>query len=502
MERLSNRSLPALPRHVARPAYGRDGLPVRIVHLGAGTFHRSHQAVYTDEAMQAGDARWGILAASLRNPAIGQALTPQDGLYTLLLRNHGQTSARVIGSLAGIACLADQRHEVLAALAAPQTEIVTLTITRRGYCYDPALGGLDTALPELELDLNAPQGARSALGVLALAILQRKKAGLAPFTLLSCDNLPANGKMLQHALEQYLDRVQHDLGDPGLLRYFMEQYACPCTLVDRITPPARAADLAEAENLLGLHDAAPVAAEPFSQWVIQDWFSAGRPRWEHAGALFTAHVIHYEQMRQRLLDASYCALGYLGAIAGYATVHSAMRDPEIRQFVSGLMDDAGATLARRTGVDWRDYKNQLLERLGNTSLELQISQLTMDGSQILPASIIEPARERLAHGLGMERHAMVLAAWIRFLTGLNERQEELFVNDPLRQRLDQALRDAGGRGASACDLTDAVLSIEEIFGAAPLRDLEFVRCVAAALESLLAMRVRPSLAGINAGRPV
>ncbi len=501
MQRLSSATLQTVPGHIARPRYPRDNLPVRIVHLGAGAFHRSHQAVYTDDIMQA-EPLWGMFSVSLRNPALAHALGPQDNLYTLLVRDNDALQARIIGSIARSACLQDDRQAVLDALVAPQTQIVTLTITPRGYHHDSLHDALDVDHPDIRLDLNSPHNAGTAIGLLAWAIFQRKQLGLAPFTLLSCDNMASNGKVLQRVLEHYIDHVQRDLGDQGLLQHFLDRYACPCSLVDRDTPPVRAGDLVQAETLLSLHDAAPVVTEPFSQWVIQDWFSNGRPPWEQAGAIFTAHVLPYEQMHERLLGGAQCALACLGSAAGYKTTHQAMQVPEMAQFIDSLMVDAATTLPRQVKPDWQDYKARLLRRFANVAVERSIPQLAMDNTLVLPGSIIQPMQLRLAHGLPIDRHALVVAAWIRCLTGLNERFEELFLNDPLRDELLAAVRKAGGRQANPHDLVDAVLQVKAVFGASLPQDMEFTRCITAALQSLLENRVVGALSALNAADSV
>ncbi|WP_397475073.1 mannitol dehydrogenase family protein [Pusillimonas sp.] len=498
MERLSSATLNTVPDHIVRPVYARQDMSVRIVHLGAGAFHRSHQAVYTDDIMQAGDELWGILSVSLRNPAITHALGPQDNLYTLLVRNHHQIDARIIGSIARTAYLLDERDTVLNALTSPQTQIVTLTITQRGYYHDAESDSLDLNHPDIQLDLNSPHNAGTAIGVLAWAIFRRKQLGMQPLTLLSCDNMAANGKVLQRVLEHYIERVQRDLGDRELLRHFLAQYACPCSLVDRDTPAIRAADLAQAEALLGVHDAAPVITEPFSQWVIQDWFSAGRPPWEQAGAVFAAHVQPYEQMHERLLGGAQCALAYLGTTAGYKTAHEAMQAPDLAQFIDDLMVEAAGTLPRLAKPGWQDYKARLMLRFANPAVERSIAQLAMDATLVLPGSILEPMRIRLSHGLPIDRHALVVAAWIRCLTGLNERLEELFINDPMRNELLEAIRKAGGRTAGPHDLVDAVLGIKAVFGDSLPQDMEFVRCITAALQSLLEDRSAGALAALAA----
>ncbi len=498
MEQLSNATLHKLPSHIPGPGYDRSAVPTRIVHLGAGSFHRSHQAAYTDTLMNLGDAQWGIAAVSLRNAAIVRALQPQDGLYTLATTDNETTGLRVVGSLNQVLCLADARAQVLALLSAPQTAIVSLTITEKGYCYNAEQNALNLAHPDVQLDINSPQNARSTIGLLAWAIYQRKLHKLKPFTLLSCDHIPANGKVLQSVLEHYIQHVQDDLQDPDLLQYFLDQYACPCTLVDRIAPTRPPGGPPPIDAMLGLYDASPIITEPYSQWIIQDWFSADRPRWDEAGAVFSAHVAPYEQARDRLLDATYLALAYLGLQAGFKTAAAALQTPELSAFADALMDDAIATLDKHTGVDARRYKHDILQRLANPALGLTTSQLGMDGSQALPAAILEPCRLRLARGLPIERHALVLAAWLRCLTGRNERGEAIDISDPLADTLRAAIDQAGGRSASAHDLVDAVLPIDKVFGHTLPRDIEFDRAFTAALQSLESSRV---LGSLTAGQP-
>lgn len=496
MEQLSNATLGQVPQNIVKPSYDRSAVPTRIVHLGSGTYHRSHSAIYTDQAMQAGDANWGIFAASLQNRAASDALTPQDGLYTVLVDDNETRRARVIGSLNQVVCMADARQEVVDALCSPQTQVVTLTLAEKAYAYDAGHDCLDASLPHIQLDLNAPQSARSPLGVLAWSIYQRKLRGLPPFTLLSCDHLPANGKVLQRVLENYIDRVQDDLNDPDLLQHFLDQYACPCSLVDRMAHAATAADIASAETLLGLHDGAPVVTEPFSQWVIQDWFSADRPKWESAGAILAPHVAPFEHAQSVMRDAGQFALAHLGAVAGFKTLAQAMREPEIARYIEGLLDDAIFVLPKHTG-DWGAYKQGLLKRFANSALDISTTQTAIDSSPVLVSGILEPIKTRMAHGQNIERHATAIAAWMRYLTGRNERAEDLHISDPQASALSQAVRLAGGRSAGAFDLAEALLGVRAIFGAELPNDLEFTRRVTAALQDLLSERTVGALKLLN-----
>jgi fructuronate reductase len=499
MTRLSDRVLKTLGPGVAVPAYDRSRVAAGIVHLGAGAFHRSHQAVYTDDVLAAGDLRWGILAASLRSPAISQALTPQDGLYTLLVNDNGTVQARVVGSLKDVLCLAEprHRHRLQEQLRAPGTEIVSLTITEKGYGYDPVSGALDETRPDIQADLAAPRNPHTAIGLLAAAIQGRKQNGAKPFTLLSCDNLPSNGHILRRIVQHYLELTGPAFGDPGLARHFLEHYACPCTMVDRITPATTEADRLQAERLLGLDDASPVVAEPFSQWVIEDAFSSARPAWEDAGATLTRDVAAFEEMKLRLLNGSHSALAYLGGLAGYKTVAIAMQDAAVAQFVGALIDDAAQTLSMPDGVSVEGYKQSLLRRYRNVSLNHLTAQIAMDGSQKLPQRILAPIRFRLAHGLPIDCHAVVVAAWIRYLLGRDERQGTLAISDPMAAELAQAV---GRAGLQADGLVAAALGLRSIFGEDLPQNPVFISSVSKALHNLLSLGVCATLSALATTR--
>ncbi len=483
MNRLSEETLNELPDTVARPLYNRQEMGARIVHLGVGAFFRSHLAVYADDLLDQGQSDWGVCAVSLRSPGVDQALVPQDGLYSLLVNDGRHAKARVVGSLKSVLSLASQRQQVFDALLRPETAIVSLTITHRGYCYDPAGDCLNQALPEIKADLRAPALPQSAIGVLVWAIAQRQQLGLKPFTLLSCDNIPANGKVLQRVLAHYIEQVQSQLGCEGLLRYFMEQYACPCTLVDRMTPPVYESDRALAQQLLGVTDAAPVVTEPYSLFVVQDWFCNDRPRWENVGAVITPHVSPYEQLRYRLLDASYLALGLLGGLSGCTTLYQAMQRPEVTLFVVGLMADAGVTLEKHTDIVWENYQQQWLMRFANPSLRLSTGQLLNEVSRVMPYAVLPVIVDRLKRGQNIDRHARVVAAWLRHLMQVGA---SLVVSyDAGAAPLVQKIRALGAESADPFEVTETLLTLPEVFGQALAEDLEFRRCVTTQLLDLI-----------------
>jgi fructuronate reductase len=332
MARLSTAALASLPSAVRRPAYDRGAVRTGIVHLGIGAFHRAHQAVYTDDVLASGDLAWGILGASLRSPDTRDALAPQDGLYALDLRDGAGEEVRVIGAVRDVLVAPEGPDALLRAMTDPDIRIVSLTVTEKGYCHNPATGELDPGHPDIVHDLAHPGSRRSAPGLIVEALAQRRAAGSSPFTVLSCDNLPANGETTRRVLVG-LARLR----DPDLGRFVDGEVACPSTMVDRIVPATTDADRERVTGLLGFEDLWPVVAEPFTQWVIEDRFSAGRPDWP--GATFVRDVEPFEFMKLRLLNASHSTLAYLGYLSGKETVAEAIADSAMERLVRGLMDE-------------------------------------------------------------------------------------------------------------------------------------------------------------------
>ena len=326
MSRLSNETLKQLPDTIAKPGYDRAAVTVGIVHLGIGAFHRAHQAVFTDDVLSR-DPSWGICGVSLRSAETRDALAPQDGLYTLKVQDGGGEALRVIGSVVETLVAPENPQAVLARMADPATRIVSLTVTEKGYCHNPATGMLDEDHPDVRHDLQNPQTPKSAIGFIVEALAQRRAAGVAAFTLLSCDNLPSNGHVLKRAVNRFAA-----LRDPDLAA-FVADVAAPSTMIDRIVPATTDADRVAIAVALGVDDAWPVVTEPFRQWVVEDHFPLGRPEWEEAGAVFVPEVSAFETMKLRLLNGSHSTLAYLGFLAGAETVADAMTLPGMQPLI-------------------------------------------------------------------------------------------------------------------------------------------------------------------------
>ncbi len=484
MPRLSAATVGQLPPGVRRPGYDRGALSVGIVHLGVGAFHRAHQAVYTEAVLEAGDPRWGIAAVSLRSPATRDALAPQDGLYTVNQRGAGD-GMQVVGGITRLLVARERPDAVLDALAAPDIRIVTLTVTEKAYCRDAASGALDEAHPDVRSDLANPGSPRSVLGLLAAGIARRRGAGQPPFTVLCCDNLPSNGRTV-HGLLVHFARLR----DPDLAAFIAGDVACPDTMVDRIVPATTDEDRVRVDAALGLHDAWPVMAEPFSQWVIEDRFPAGRPAWEMAGATMVGDVAPFEAMKLRLLNASHSGLAYLGYLAGAATVADAMAMTELARFAGRLMAAAEPTLAVPAGTDVAAYSRSLLDRFRNPALRHRTLQIAMDGSQKLPQRILATMTDRLAAGLSIDAHALVVAGWMRFVAGVDEAGRPIDVQDPMAADLTALARMAGPDPVS---LVQAMLGVGAIFGDMG-RDPRVRDAVVPALARLTAQGVRRALA--------
>ena len=480
-QRLNARTLTALAPAVAKPLRFGGDLETGIVHIGLGAFHRAHQAVYTDDSLNRTPGPWGICGVSLRSPDTRDALAPQDCLYTVAIRDASGDHLRVIGSITETLVAPEDPAAVLDRLTRPATRIVTITVTEKGYCHEPATGALNRRHPGIQHDLQNPGRPQTLPGFLVEALDRRRQAGTPPFTVLSCDNLPDNGHVTAGILRQFAE-----LRDPALGQWIGENVACPSSMVDRIVPATTDEDRETVAQALGLTDAWPVMTEPFSQWVIEDNFPAGRPAWELEGAELVADVRPYELMKLRLLNGSHSCIAYLGYLAGHKTVSDAMADPVFVSFVRALMDEeVTPTLDVPPGADLTRYKAALLERFANPALKHRTWQIAMDGSQKLPQRLLGTIRDRLAAGQPFDRLALGVAAWMRYVGGVDEQGQPIDVRDPLADRL-KTLPDAA-----------SLLGVREVFGDDLPKNSTFVAAVTDALARLKAMGARDAIQSLT-----
>ncbi|RJF90836.1 mannitol dehydrogenase family protein [Sphingomonas cavernae] len=454
MSRLANSTLDALPADVERPGYDRALLKYGVVHFGIGAFHRAHQAVYFDDAARRGDMRWGVRGVSLRSPDVAEQMNPQDGLYSLVVRDGASQSVRVIGAVGDVLVAPNDPVAVIEALASPDTHIVTLTITEKGYKLDPATGGLIESDADLAADLASLAVPRTAPGFLVAGLALRRERGLDPLTIISCDNLPHNGQRLRAAVLGVTRRH-----DPDLARWIETAIAFPQTMIDRIVPATTEDERVALAQRLGDEDRAMVKAEPFTQWVIEDWFSGPRPDFEALGVQLTATVAPWEEAKLRLLNGAHSGIAYLGGLAGIAFVDQFVARPEGRAFVEALWNEAETTLSPPPELDIAAYREALMARFANPALQHRTHQIAMDGSQKLPQRLLAPIAARLERGQSIDRLALAVAAWMRWQVGRDDAGTDFAVDDPLAEV-------TAGRlvGLSTPrDQVDALLSIEAIF---------------------------------------
>ena len=407
-----------LPASVQAPGYDRAAQAAGIVHIGIGAFHRAHQAVYTDDAMGAGDRDWGIIGVSLRSGDVAAQLGPQDGLYTVSTRSAAGTRLRLIGAVQKVLVAAGDGQAVIDAIAAPCTHIVSFTVTEKGY-----LRRSDSSL-----DLAAAVGNPSLYRFLAAGLAARKAAGLGGLTLLSCDNLAGNGAVLRRLMREYLAAYH-----PDLSAWFDGECTCPATMIDRIVPATTDADRAAVEAALGARDEGAVVTEAFSQWVIEDDFAGPRPRWEAGRAELVADVAPYETAKLRMLNGAHSALAYIGLGRGHEFVHQAIADPEIRPVIERLMlGEAAPTIDAAPGQDLAAYADALLGRFANPALDHRLIQIAMDGSQKIPQRWLETMAWHQARGTRCPSLKAAIAAWIAFL------RSDRPIDDPLADKLREA----------------------------------------------------------------
>jgi mannitol 2-dehydrogenase len=482
--------LARLNADVAVPRYDRRQVRTGIVHIGVGNFHRAHQAVYLDTLMNAGQAMdWGICGIGLRpsSKPMRDVLAAQgDGLYTLVVRHgDGRWDARVIGSVVEFLYAPDDPEAAIEKLAAPATRIVSLTITEGGYNLDAVTGEFRSADPAVTADLRPGAVPRTVFGLVTEALARRRERGIPAFSIVSCDNIQGNGHVSRHAFTAFAH-----LRDRGLADWMSREVRFPNGMVDRIVPVTTDADRAELSRRFGLEDGWPVLCEPYTQWVLEDDFGAGRPPLQDAGVQLVADVEPYELMKLRLLNAGHQALAYFAALAGFEFVHEAAQDPLFQAFLLGYMDEeATPTLAPVPGIDLDEYKHTLLERFTNPHVGDTVARLCASSSDRIPQWLLPVIRAQLESDGEIRRSAAVVASWARYTEGVDEEGEPIEVVDSLRERLME-------RAGRQREDPDAFIQ-DEIFGDLAADD-RFVSAYRTALASLHQNGARATLESLGA----
>jgi fructuronate reductase len=427
-----------LPQTVHRPAFHPADLECGLVHLGIGAFHRAHQAVFTEDAIEkrggTKDNHWGIIGASLQRPDVPDALAAQDFLYTVESLG-AAASYRVMGVIRRALFAPRDRGQLLGALTAPSTHAVTLTLSEKGYCL-AADGSLDLSHPDIVADLAARHAPRSAIGWLALALEQRRKDDAGPLTILSCDNLQSNGEKLAHAVTAFSARAW-----PGLPQWIAGNTAFPLTLVDCIVPASDPVHRTRVRGMLGVEDHASVQREDFAQWVIQDHFAGPIPDWGAAGAEIVADITGYQRLKLHVLNTAHSALAYLGLPREHIYVRQAIADPELLQFLDGMMaQEIAPALAP---LDAAGYWREVKARFANPMIDHRLAQIAEDGSLKLPQRLFPLLEANARSGGDIARMAAVVQAWLQLMATNPSR-------DPAKDLLAQWAR-AGADKAKALD---------------------------------------------------
>ncbi|NJP29361.1 mannitol dehydrogenase family protein [Microbispora sp. SCL1-1] len=459
-DRLSRATLSRVPEP-SRPAVDPASLRPRLVHLGIGAFHRAHQAVYTEAAEAAHGGGWGIAGVTQRSRTVVDRLRPQDGLYSLARRELGGPAVQVVGSVVEVLHAVDDGHRLAALLASPDVAVVTITVTEKGYRWDPATGGLAVGDPLVRADLAGAPTPATVVGQLVAGLRARMRVG-APISVVSCDNMVGNGEITGRLVREYAAASGWPERD-RLLDWIDSTVAFPSTVVDRIVPATTDADLRTAALALGLRDEGAVVGEPFSQWIVQDAFASDRPRWEAAGVTFVPDVRPYQMMKLRLLNGAHSLMAYLGLAAGCETVADVMDTPWGEPVVRAYTAEVAATLTG--GLSSEAYTDALIERFANHAMRHRLRQIAADGSLKVPERWLAPLRELRAAGAQTPMLELALAAWAR-----HTRDGE--PDDPAAARLSQAWADR--RGA------DAVRALLSVIGADDLAEDDSLTAAVAA----------------------
>lgn len=469
---LSQQSLDSLPSDIETPDYDRSQVKTGIVHIGPGAFFRGHQAVYIDDVLKEGDLRWGICAVSLKSTSMRDALEKQDYLYSVVRQFASGDSARVIGSIKKAMVAYEDPQAVIDQMADPDIKLVTMTVTQKGYYYDGKSGQLDFDHPDIKQCLDETSDPVSTVGYLVAALDKRMKDGTAPFTVMSCDNLPGNGDVLRNVVLAYAGQKSKELR-----KWISENVAFPNTMVDRIVPQTTDAEIDKIAQDFNISDSWPIYTEPFRQWIIENKSSNDMPDIEESGALIVDDVIPFELMKIRILNGAHMALGPVGFLIGYDHSNTALMDSDVESFVDGFIDEAIATLGPVPGIDIQDYKQDIIDRISNMPDDL--TRLARNGSQKVQSRFLSPLKDAIAKDTPYDHIAFAVAGWMEYLKGFNADGQAFDINDGegVRMGLQDIARNNNGD-------PHPLLAVREIFGPDLSSHKAFIEKVEKALQSI------------------
>jgi len=437
---LSADDLPEIAATASVPHYKRGSLSAGIVHFGVGNFHRAHQAVYLDDLFNLGlDHDWALVGAGVRaNDAdMRKKLLGQDFLTTVVEQEAGRTSARVTGAMIDFLPVGDLAA-ISETLADPKVRIVSLTVTEGGYYIDPASQRFDAGHPDIVADSVNPEAPKTVFGLILLGLQLRKERGVAPFTVMSCDNIPGNGHVTQNAVAGLAELI-----NPELARWVREAVAFPNGMVDRITPATGQRERDALTEQFGIVDAWPVFCEEFKQWVLEDNFPAGRPALERVGVQFVPDVAPFEHMKIRILNGGHATIAYPAGLLDIHFVHEAMEHPLVRKFLEKVeREEIIPIVPPVPDTDLGDYYRLIERRFSNPKIGDTITRLCLDGSNRQPKFILPSAADRVAAGASVTGLALVSALWARYCYGESDSGKVIPPNDPNWDRLTKLAREA------------------------------------------------------------
>lgn len=452
---LSQQTLDKLDPRIAVPRYDRSALRPGILHIGLGNFHRAHQALYLDDLMVRGDTlEWGILGAGAMpgDAVMRKDLAAQNWLYSVVEQDAASQSARVVGAMTGFVEVEAGHGPLRAAMRDPETRVLSLTVTEGGYYLDAA-GHPNLDHPALLADIEHPDAPTTVFGAIVAGLRDRRAAGVPPFTIMSCDNLPHNGAVARTLIQGLAERQDAALG-----AWVAEEIRFPNSMVDRITPATTPSRAASVEQEFGLRDKRPVFCEPFRQWVLEDSFTNGRPPLEQVGVEFVTDVTPFEMMKIRILNGGHAIIAYAAGLLGIEFAHEAMENPLVAGFLEKIETTEVIPMVPPVpGTSTADYFTTVKHRFGNPRVEDTIQRLCFDGSNRQPKFVVPTLLDNLRQGGPVEGLALESALWCRYCMGHDENGKAIEPNDPSWDRLQ-------ARAKAAVDQPSIWLEMDEVYG--------------------------------------